>query len=285
MENYGLVSIITPTYNSELFIQDLIQAVTAQTYQNWELLITDDCSSDDTCLVIERYIGKDARIKLFRLEQNSGAGAARNNSIKEANGKYIAFCDSDDRWLPDKLEKQLHFMKECNSSLSYTSYLTCTEEGKIKGCVQCLKEISYPMIIRDNGIGCLTAVYDASKIGKFYMPTIRKRQDWCLWIKIIKATGAAQGLQENLAIYRLRANSISSNKVSMLKYNFAVYHEALGFSRVASALLLFGYFLPYYFYKKLKQRVQSAKMKQTITPPYDAISSCGIGEYNQPIAA
>lgn len=285
MENYGLVSIITPTYNSESFIQDLIQAVTAQTYQNWELLITDDCSSDGTCQVIERFMAKDARIKLFRLEQNSGAGVARNNSIKQAQGRYIAFCDSDDRWLPNKLEQQLQFMQERNCALSYTSYLTCTESGEINGRVQCLKEISYPMIIRDNGIGCLTAVYDASKIGKFYMPTIRKRQDWCLWIKIIKVSGTAQGLQEDLAIYRLRANSISSNKVSMLKYNFAVYHEALGFSRVVSALLLFGYFLPYYFYKKLKQRVQSAKMKQTITPPYDALSTCGIGEYNQPIAA
>lgn len=259
MKDYGLVSIITPSYNCASFIGETIESIISQTYTNWELLITDDCSTDNSLEVICEYCNRDPRIKLLRLEKNSGAGIARNNSIKAANGRYIAFCDSDDRWYREKLEKQLKFMKEESCALSYTSYDVCDETGKISGYVECLKSLSINKILRDNGIGCLTALYDTQKIGKNYMPTMRKRQDWCLWINIISKTGIAKGLQEPLALYRVRTASISSNKIEMLKYNYEVYHTFLKMSPLASWGILMFRFLPYYFYKKIKQKSEYKK--------------------------
>ncbi len=254
MTDYGLVSVITASWNCGDFIRETIESIQFQTYQNWELLITDDCSTDNSCEIIQQYANRDPRIKLFKLEMNSGAGIARNKSIKEAKGRYVAFCDSDDRWYPEKLEKQLNFMEKTRAPLSYTSYDTCDENGNINGFINCLPKLTYAKILRDNGIGCLTAIYDTKKIGKHFMPSIRKRQDWCLWMEIIKKHGAAYGLQQPLALYRVRHGSISSNKVEMLKYNFNVYHQILEYNKIASALILGGYFLPYYFYKRIKQK-------------------------------
>ena len=254
MKNYGLVSIITPSYNCAKYIGETIESIQAQTFTNWELLITDDCSSDDSREVIQSYANKDQRIKLLVLETNSGAGVARNNSIKAAKGRYIAFCDSDDRWYPDKLEKQLKFMQDNNCALSYSSYDVCNEDGSIIGYVECLKELTKSKILRDNGIGCLTAIYDSNKLGKHYMPSMRKRQDWCLWIDIIQSAGVAKGLQQPLALYRDRANSISSNKKEMLKFNYEVYHTFLKKSPIVAWSMLMFRFMPYYFYKKIKQK-------------------------------
>lgn len=254
MHDYGMVSIITASYNCSDFIAETIESILSQTYKNWELLITDDCSSDNSRDVIKSYADKDPRIKLLELSKNSGAGVARNNSIREARGRYIAFCDSDDRWYPEKLERQLEFMVKNDVGLCYTSYDTCDEAGKIIGYVKCLPRLTMRKILRDNGIGCLTAVYDSEKIGKHYMPAIRKRQDWCLWIDIITSTGPAYGIQEPLSLYRVRSGSISSNKMEMLRYNYNVYHDVLGYDKLTSALILCGYFLPYYFYKKFKQK-------------------------------
>lgn len=264
MTDYGLVSIITASYNCSDFIGETIESIQAQTYPNWELLITDDCSTDSSREVIQSYVDKDPRIKLLQLEKNSGAGIARNNSIEQAKGRFIAFCDSDDRWKPEKLERQLAFMVNNSYGLTYTSYDTCDESGTINGYVQCLRRLSFGKILRDNGIGCLTAIYNAEIIGKHFMPAIRKRQDWCLWIDIIRKTGAAYGLQQPLALYRVRSGSISSNKIEMLKYNYAVYHDVLGYNHLASSIILGGYFLPYYFYKKFKQKQDYKKRKQQL---------------------
>lgn len=254
MKDYGLVSIITPSYNCSQFIGETIESIQAQTYQNWELLITDDCSSDNSREVINDYVSRDSRIKLLKLDKNSGAGVARNNSIKEAKGRFIAFCDSDDRWYPEKLEKQLAFMEANDCVLSYSSYDVCDEEGRICGYVKCRKSLNKAKILQDNGIGCLSAIYNADKIGKYYMPKIRKRQDWCLWISIINDHKKALGIQEPLALYRDRSCSISSNKIEMLKYNYRVYREVLKYDPMSSFALLMGYFMPYYFYKKIKQK-------------------------------
>lgn len=249
-----LVSIITPSYNCSQFIEETIESIEAQTYKDWELIITDDCSTDNTCEIIENYASKDPRIKLIKLGKNSGAGVARNTSIREAKGRYIAFCDSDDRWYPEKLEKQIEFMKQKDCALTYTSYDVCNENGEITGFVECLPKLNKSKIKRDNGIGCLTAIYDVEKIGKHYMPKLRKRQDWCLWIEIISSCKKAYGLQEPLALYRDRTNSISSNKIEMLKYNYQVYHSFLKKNAVSSLSLLTFKFLPYYLYKKIKQK-------------------------------
>lgn len=253
MDNFGLVSIITPSYNSSSFIAETIESILSQTYLNWELLITDDCSTDRSVEIIERYIQRDSRIKLFRLEKNCGAGVCRNRSISEAKGRFIAFCDSDDRWRPEKLEKQLAFMREKDCALSYTSYMTCDESGKISSIVIGKRRETYFSMRCDNRIGCLTAVYDTEKVGKVFMPELRKRQDWGLWLTILRRCEVAYGLKEPLAIYRIHSNSISRNKGALMKYNISVYKTVLGYSPMASYLYFFILFLPSYFSDKKKK--------------------------------
>ena len=242
-----LVSIITPTYNSGQFISELIICIQNQTVQNWELLITDDCSTDNTVSIVRKFIQADGRIKLFQLSKNSGAGAARNNSIKEASGRFIAFCDSDDRWLPNKLEVQLQFLINHKTAFTYSSYLTQDENFIEIGRVNAPEEISYKEILRNNYIGCLTAIYDTQVLGKMFMPDIRKRQDYVLWINIIKRLGKVQGISQPLAIYTVRKNSISSNKFNLVKYNWIVYNKALGFGIIRSLLYMIQFL---YFYAR-----------------------------------
>ncbi|MDA9201819.1 glycosyltransferase [Flavobacteriaceae bacterium] len=245
-----LVSIITPSYNSEEFISQTINSIINQTYSNWELLITDDCSNDLSTEIIKSFVKKDNRIKLYTLDYNSGAGVARNNSIKYSNGKYIAFCDSDDQWLPNKLEKQIAFLKENNLQFSYSSYKVCNEEDEIVGSVICPKEVSFRKMLNNNYVGCLTAIYDSEKLGKFYMSKIRNRQDWVLWLNILKNSGPAMGLTEPLAIYRERSSSISSNKIKQFKFNWNVYRKELGYNSIVSTLLIIN-FLFHYAAKKI----------------------------------
>lgn len=250
MKDLGLVSIITPSYNCANFINETIESILSQTYRNWELIITDDCSTDNSREIIQGYCDKDKRIKLLKLSKNSGAGVARNNSIKEALGRFIAFCDSDDRWYPDKLQKQLDFMTSTDCALSYTSYMTCDEDSKITGIVVCRRKETSNSIKRDDKIGCLTVIYDVHKIGKIFMPDIRKRQDWAFKIKALSICKEALGMKEPLALYRLRKNSLSNKKSALIKYNISVYHSILGWSIVKSYLYFGFVFLPSYFLKR-----------------------------------
>lgn len=250
-----MISIITPSYNSEKFIGQMIESILEQSYTNWELLITDDCSTDNSCAIIKGYMQKDERIKLFRLTKNQGAGVARNESIKNASGRYIAFCDSDDMWKPNKLETQVKFMMSHNYYFTFTSYDIVNEEGRKIGYVGAKRQLSYASLLRSNEIGCLTCMYDSNFLGKMYFPTIRKRQDWGLWLSIIKKSKRAYGINESLAIYRNRGASISSNKLEMLKYNFRLYNEVEKFTKVKSLILLMLLFLPYHFYKKVSQKI------------------------------
>ena len=147
-------------------------------------------------------------------------------------------------------------MVENGYEFTCSSYDSYNEAGDRRvGYIKCKKKSSYWNLLRDNSIGCLTSIYDTSRIGKIYMPTIRKRQDWGLWLSIIRKTKYVYGLQETLAKYRIRENSISSNKLAMLKYNYILYKKVEGYSGIISFLLLTLYFLPYYFYKKIKQKV------------------------------
>ena len=251
MEKSPLVSIITPSYNSANFIGETIESIQAQTYKNWELIITDDCSKDNTIEVINSYIANDSRIKLFKLEKNSGGGVARNNSIENANGRYIAFCDSDDRWYPEKLEKQIDFMLKKDCAFSYTSYMTCDDDGEINGIVVCPRQVTLSSSLRDDKIGCLTVVYDVEKVGKIFLPDIRKRQDWGMKLKILKKCVCAYGMKEPLAIYRLREGSISRKKKHLIKYNIKVYHDVLGWSKLRSVLFFVFFFAPSHLLKKI----------------------------------
>lgn len=246
-----LVSIITPAYNSADLIAETIESILAQTFTDWELLITDDCSKDNTVEIVKSYAEKDSRIKLFQLEKNGGGGVARNNSIAQAQGRYIAFCDSDDCWYPTKLEKQLAFMQQQDCALSYSSYMTCDERGTINGIIVAPNTVTYKSSLKDNKIACLTGMYDSEKVGKVFLPLIRKRQDWGLWIKVLSKCQKAEGIKEPLALYRLREGSISSNKFDLIKYNVGLYQEVLGWSKLRAFLFFIFGFIPSFIKKKI----------------------------------
>ena len=234
-----LLSIITPSYKSKRFISQTIESVIAQTYDNWEMLIVDDCSPDDSNEIIEEYCKKDNRIKLIKLEKNSGPAVARNRAIKEAKGRYIAFLDADDLWHPEKLEKQLAFMQEKNCALSYTAYETMSEDGKkLSKVIKMQLIINYKELLKSNHIGCLTAMYDTTLVGKVYMPLINKRQDYALWLKILKKIDYAHGSDEVLASYRIMSDSVSSNKIKLLYYHYILFRKFENLSIVKSLYYL-----------------------------------------------
>lgn len=245
-----LVSIITPTYNSEDFISETINSIISQTYTNWELLITDDCSTDNTIEVIKQYTKSDKRIKLFKLKKNSGAGIARNTSINNATGAFIAFCDSDDQWFSEKLATQISFMQKNDLRFTYSSYYTIDASGNRKGLITAPSKLTYTMLLRNNYVGCLTAIYSQEKLGKIYMSEIRKRQDWTLWLKILNHIQYTKGVVEPLALYRIRPNSISSNKLSLLKITYKIYRKELNMGGIRSIYNLFR-FLYYLLLKKV----------------------------------
>lgn len=251
---YGLVSIITPLFNSSNYIAKTIESVLAQTYTNWEMLITDDCSTDDGPSIVERYAAKDPRIRLLRLNANGGPGVARNNSLKEARGRYIAMLDSDDRWLPNKLERQLDFMKSGGYGIVYSSYYLCAEDNdSINGIVVSPARIGYGRMLIDDSIGFLTMLYDRSLTGDKLIPEIRKRQDWGLKILLMQNCPNAYGIREPLAIYRKRKGSVSRNKVSLIKFNRAIYMKVLGYSKYKATAIMVFVFLPFNLLKKVNQ--------------------------------
>ena len=246
-----LVSVIMPSYNASRYIGASIESVLNQTYSNVELLITDDHSTDpETIELLKSYAEKDKRVRIFLMPENNGPGFARNNSIKEARGRYIAFCDSDDRWFPEKLEKQISFIKKHKCCLCYSSYLICGEDDERKGIVIAPSRMTFNDLKHDNTIGCLTAVYDTAKYGKFFMPTIRKRQDWALFLTILKKCGVAYGMIEPLAIYRKIPGSLSYKKLNLVKYNARVYQYVFGYSAWFSYVYLFLVFMPCYLTKR-----------------------------------
>jgi len=239
-----LVSIIMPTYNSEHTLQASVNSVLQQTYTNWELLITDDCSTDSTLKIIESFLNDDCRIKLFRLHSNSGAGVARNNSIRYSEGRFVAFLDSDDLWHKDKLEKQVQFMLDRNFALTYTQYIKVDSNMSFLGAIHPPLNVSYSNLLKSNVIGCLTAMYDTKLLGKVFMPTIRKRQDMALWLKILERIDYAWCLPEELAYYMVGHDSLSSNKMKIITTQWRFYRQYLHFNILKSA----WYFSFYAFY-------------------------------------
>lgn len=252
----SLVSVITPTYNAELFIEQTIASVRAQTYTNWEMIIVDDASTDKTTTIIQKYAAEDSRIKYHILKTNSGAAIARNTAIKKATGMYIAFLDADDLWMPEKLTKQIAFMQKKNIQVCFASYELMNESGESLGkMVKALPKVDFSKMLKSNYIGNLTGIYNAKTLGKVYMPNIRKRQDWALWLALIKNVGYAYSIEEPLAKYRLRENSISSNKLNLLKYNYTIYRKALKFGAFKSGLYLIRFLIEHFFIKP-QQTVQ-----------------------------
>ena len=231
MTSNPLVSIIMPTFNSERFLKDTIESILQQTYVNWELLITDDGSTDNTIKIIKDYQAFEKRIHLFTLSENSGAAVARNNSISKSNGSFIAFCDSDDLWFSKNLEVQLNSMEYNNSFFSHTSYLLFDENQKSLNIRSvCDKWIDFRDLMKYNWIGTSTVIYNVKLLGKIYMPNLRNRQDWALWLNLIKKSNKALFIDEPLTKYTVRQKSISSNKSKLIKFHWLIYREILKFN-------------------------------------------------------
>ncbi len=235
----NLISVVMPVHNSERFLEQSLKSVVAQTYANWELITVDDASTDGSTEIVKRYIRCGYPIRLIELKVNAGGAVARNAAIEAASGRFIAFLDSDDLWLPDKLERQVSFMIENNYPFTYCYYEKINEDGS--GTAKIVKppiKLSYTDLLKSNQIGCLAAMYDTRVLGKIYMPLIRKRQDYALWLRILKKIDFAHCYPEVLASYRLRSNSVSSNKMEMLLYNWRLFREIEGFSILKSAYYL-----------------------------------------------
>lgn len=250
-----LVSVIMPAFNAENFIEAAVKSVISQTYPNWELLIIDDASTDTTFYKAENRAKQDSRIKVLRNKINSGAGISRNKGIRAAQGDFIAFLDADDQWKPKKVEIQLKVMQEENAAVCFSSYQQINEDGTTRNkIIEALPVLTYQKLLKSNYLGNLTGIYNAKKLGKIYAPEIRKRQDWALWLEAIRLGGPAVGIQKCLAKYRVRKHSISRNKFGMLKYNFQVYYNVLGFNFLKSTRYMLVFLKEYFFVKKKREK-------------------------------
>lgn len=245
-----LVSIIMPSYNTAKYIEESIKSVLAQTYMNWELLIVDDCSTDNTDEIVQPFLS-DKRVKYLKNEKNSGAAISRNRALREAKGKWIAFLDSDDLWMPEKLEKQIAFMKEYDYKFSYTNYEKIDEESKNLDIL-----VSGPRIVTKKNmyrycwVGCLTVMYETEHIGLIQIKDIKKNNDYAMWLQVSKKV-ACYLFPENLAKYRIRKKSISHDKlIKKLKSHYELFHYCEEKPRIIS----FWYTCLNMFFGILKKR-------------------------------
>lgn len=221
------VSIIMPTYNSEAFVGETIESVIAQTYPSWELLVVDDCSTDGTCGLVEGYARSDARVRLFRQETNQGPAAARNRALRESRGRYVAYFDSDDLWVPEKLEHQLAFMRNGEIGMCFTSYETINEDGSHRNYVHVPESIGYKGFLKAPVTCTHTVMFDTEMVDRslLVMPDLRKRQDGATWLRVLRNGVTAHGLDEILAKNRKRKGSVSANKLSAMKYTWHLYRH------------------------------------------------------------
>ena len=238
------VTIITPVYNSEGFIESTISCVLEQTYSNWEMILVDDCSNDGSESVIKKLTKNDQRFKYFKLEQNSGAAVARNAAIKESTGRFVAFLDSDDLWRKDKLEKQVSFMLENKIGFSCTDYEVIDENGLTKNKIVSMpKIINYNLFLRNTIIQTVGVMVDTELTGRdlIEMPLIRRRQDAATWCKLLKAGFVCHGLNENLCYYRRVSNSLSANKFKAVKGTWFLYRGIEKLSIPKACFCFVGY--------------------------------------------
>lgn len=213
-----------PAHNVADFICESIESVINQSFLNWELIIVDDCSTDNTIAEINQFLS-DERIKLIRNDANLGGAGSRNVAIAAAKGRYIAFLDSDDLWTPDKLEKQISFMQKNNIGFSFAGHTTIDEKGMVLKEVDVPVKVNFKALLKHNYIGCLTAIYDTVPYGKVYMPLVKKRQDFALWLELLKKFDFAYALKENLGFYRIRTGSLSRSKSDAFKYYWRVLRD------------------------------------------------------------
>lgn len=247
MHDYDdLVSIIMPAYNSAGFIGQSIESVLHQKYPHWELLVVDDQSTDGTGAIVESY--DDCRIRYIYQTKNSGVASARNAGINAANGRYIAFLDSDDLWLPDKLVRQLFYMRENNYHFTYTEYRCFVDiPTNVGHLIRTRDFVDYRTLLKGNDIGCLTVMLDRLYYEHIEMPAIH-HEDYITWLNLLKKGGRAHALHEDLARYRKRPTSLTSNKWKSLQWTWAVYRKSQSLSLLQSI-----YYFAIYAFRGLKK--------------------------------
>jgi glycosyltransferase involved in cell wall biosynthesis len=233
-----LVSIIIPAYNCEGFIGRTLESVLSQTYKNWEAIIIDDCSTDNTLDLVKSYSLKNQKIRYQKLSKNSGAAVARNAAVNLAKGKYLAFLDSDDIWFPEKLEQQIKFMQDNGYLFTCTSYNKIDSQGNDLGFIIRAKNFrNYNGVLKRNP-GNSTVIYDAESLGKIIIPDIRKRNDYVMWLQVVKKAKILHGLDEVLTSHRIRTGSLSRNKVGLVYYHWKVYRKIENLSLIRSSYLI-----------------------------------------------
>lgn len=239
-----LVSVITSSYNTERYIAEAVESVIAQTYGNWEMIIADDCSTDGTADIAEKYAEADSRIKVIRLPENRGNANAKNTAMDHAKGRYIAFLDSDDVWLPEKLSTQIGFMQKNGLAFVHSSYLLINSESRYIGSFITKDVSGYGDLLKTCSIGILTAVYDTGMLGKRYFTDTERSEDYLLWLELMKELGEMRCIREPLAKYRIRRGSVSANKFRSAQFHWKIYRDICGMNFPRSLY----YFVHYAFY-------------------------------------
>lgn len=235
-----LVSIIMPAYNSGRFIEQSIRSVLSQTYTDWELLIVDDCSTDNTTSIVLSF--KDKRIHYQRNTNNMGAALTRNEALKIAKGKYIAFLDSDDIWDAEKLERQIAYMQQTGYAFTFTNYRIINEDGSSQGKeLQMPSSMTYHQYLRNTAIGCLTVIIDKEQTGDFRMPNIKSSHDFALWLQIMKRGFNAYSMPQCLASYRIVTTSNTAKKWKAAQDVWRVYREIENINLIYATFCFLGY--------------------------------------------
>jgi teichuronic acid biosynthesis glycosyltransferase TuaG len=235
-----LVTVIIPTFNSATYVERAIRSVLGQTHHHLQILIIDDASTDDTVDVCKAVAANDGRLQLVTREENGGGAASRNDGIDAARGKWVAFLDADDEWFPQKIETQLRFMRQQSADVTYTGYERQNESGRLLSQVHVPhgEAISYTRLLKRNIVGCSTAMVRRSFLGETRFPPLRKRQDYGLWLSLARKGARIVGLDECLARYHLRSDSVSANRIDLVRFNWQLYRECEGLGILHSAWLI-----------------------------------------------
>lgn len=250
MKKKPLVSIVVPVYNAESFLEDTINCVLNQTYENWELLLINDCSKDNSKKVAKPFLSD--KIKWIDMKKNSGAALARNKGIEIAKGKYLCYLDADDLWVKEKLEKQVKFMQEKDCSFSFTGYEFADTKGNPNGKKVFIPEkMNYKKALKNTTISTITVMFDLEKLTKedIYMPNV-KSEDTASWWKILKKIDYAYGLNEILSYYRRGIQTSSSNKIKAIKQTWNLYRNVEKLNLINSI-----YFFCWYVFNALRRRL------------------------------
>lgn len=245
-----MFSIIMPNFNGEFFLKDAIQSVLNQTLTDWELIIIDDGSSDSSEKIVESIIEKDDRIKLLKNEKNLGAGLSRNRGIEIAKGRYIAFLDSDDKWVSSKLEAQLEFIQAKRAKVAFSSFKIINAKSEEVAMFLAPKEVTYKGLLKTNSIGNLTGVYDSDYFGKVYFRK-EKHEDYILWLTLLKKIERGYGQESFLAYYRKHSDGISHNKFKAMSWQWRIYRSIEKLTLIES--LYYSYFYIYNGLTKYKR--------------------------------